>query len=137
MEKIILLLAFLLLPSNSFAGMVVGAEELSIPINEVSDGKAHYYSIDTDGKEIRFFVVRSKDGIIRAAFDACDVCYRSKKGYARQGDFMVCNNCGMRFHSSRINVVKGGCNPSPLERRTEGDKLIISLDTIKSGAMYF
>lgn len=137
MKKIILLLAFLLLPSNSFAGMVVGAEELSIPIDEVNDGKAHYYSIDLDGKEIRFFVVRSKDGIIRAAFDACDVCYRAKKGYAQQGDFMVCNNCGMRFHSTRINVVKGGCNPSPLERRTEGDKLIISLDAVKSGAMYF
>ncbi|HAS88892.1 MAG TPA: DUF2318 domain-containing protein [Desulfovibrio sp.] len=137
MKKIILLLAFLLLPSNSIAGMVVGDEELSIPINEVSDDKAHYYSIDLDGKEIRFFVVRSKDGIIRAAFDACDVCYRSKKGYTQQGDFMVCNNCGMRFHSTRINVVKGGCNPSPLERRTKGGKLIISLDAVKSGAMYF
>ncbi|WP_421900253.1 DUF2318 domain-containing protein [Maridesulfovibrio sp.] len=137
MKKMILLLAFLLLPSNGIAGMEIGSQELSIPINEVNDGQAHYYSIDLDGKEIRFFVVRSKDGIIRAAFDACDVCYRSKKGYSQQGDFMVCNNCGMRFHSTRINVVKGGCNPSPLERKTAGDKLIISLDAVRSGAIYF
>ncbi len=137
MKKMILLLAFMLLPSAGFAGMEIGPQELTIPINEVNDGKAHYYSIDLDGKEIRFFVVRSKDGIIRAAFDACDVCYRSKKGYSQQGDFMVCNNCGMRFHSTRINVVKGGCNPSPLERQTEGDKLVISLDAVRSGAIYF
>ncbi|ACS78750.1 DUF2318 domain-containing protein [Maridesulfovibrio salexigens] len=137
MKKMILLLAFLLLPANGFAGMEIGDKELSIPINEVNDGQAHYYSVNLDGKEIRFFVVRSKDGIIRAAFDACDVCYRSKKGYSQQGDFMVCNNCGMRFHSTRINVVKGGCNPSPLARETKDDKLVISLDAVRSGAMYF
>jgi len=137
MKKLILLLGLLLLPMNSVAGMEVGDKDLTIPLNEVSDGKAHYYAIDLDGKEIRFFVVRSKDGIIRAAFDACDVCYKSKKGYSQQGDFMVCNNCGMRFHSTRINVVKGGCNPSPLQRRTEGENLIISLDAARSGAIYF
>lgn len=117
--------------------MEIGDQELSIPISDVNDGQAHYYSIDMDGKEIRFFVVRSKDGIIRAAFDACDVCYRSNKGYSQQGDFMICNNCGMRFHSTRINVVNGGCNPSPLERETKGDKLVISLEAVRSGAMYF
>ncbi|MFW5501072.1 MULTISPECIES: DUF2318 domain-containing protein [unclassified Maridesulfovibrio] len=137
MKKMILLLAFLLLPANGFAGMEIGDKELSIPISEVNDGQAHYYSVNLDGKEIRYFVVRSKDGIIRAAFDACDVCYRSKKGYSQQGDFMVCNNCGMRFHSTRINVVNGGCNPSPLARETKDDKLVISLDAVRSGAMYF
>ncbi|NDV25453.1 DUF2318 domain-containing protein [Desulfovibrio sp. JC010] len=137
MKEMILLLALMMVPANATAGMEIGPQELSIPVAEVNDGEAHYYSIEMDGKEIRFFVVRSKDGIIRAAFDACDVCYRSKQGYSQQGDFMVCNNCGMRFHSTRINVVKGGCNPSPLERRTEGDKLFISLDAVRSGAKYF
>ncbi|WP_320173099.1 DUF2318 domain-containing protein [Maridesulfovibrio sp.] len=137
MKKMFLLLAFLLLPVNGFTGMKIGDQELNIPISEVNDGQAHYYSIDINGKEIRFFVVRSKDGIIRAAFDACDVCYHSKKGYSQKGDFMICNNCGMRFHSTRINVVNGGCNPSPLEREIKGDKLVISLDAVRSGAMYF
>ena len=137
MKEMILLLALMMVPANTTADMQIGPQELTIPVSEVNDGKAHYFSIDMDGKEIRFFVVRSKDGKIRAAFDACDVCYRSKKGYSQQGDFMVCNNCGMRFHSTRINVVKGGCNPSPLERRTEDDKLIISLDAVRSGAKYF
>ena len=64
--------------------------------------------------------MQSKDGEYRAAFDACDVCYPNKKGYTQQGDLMVCNNCGLQFESTKINEVKGGCNPSPIERTLEG-----------------
>lgn len=110
---------------------------VAIPVDQVNDGKAHYFDYKAKGKEIRFFLVRSADGVIRAAFDACDVCYRSRKGYSQSGDYMVCNNCGMRFHSTRINVVKGGCNPSPLKRERRGDQMIIRAEDILSGARYF
>ncbi len=137
MKKMILTLAFLILPTTVLAGMQLDKDQVSIPLNEVSDGQAHYYSVDVDGMPIKFFVLKSRDGIIRVAFDACDVCYRSRKGYSQDGDFMICNNCGMRFHSTRINVVQGGCNPSPLKRTTEGDNLIIKIDDIRSGKKYF
>lgn len=84
---------------------------VTIPIADVSDGDAHYYVFNKDGFEIKFFLLKSNDGIIRAAFDACDVCFREKKGYSQEGEFMVCNNCGQRFHSSRINEVKGAATP--------------------------
>lgn len=110
---------------------------VKLPISDVSDGKPHYFKLQDNGKEIRFFVLKSSDGVLRAAFDACDVCYRSRKGYSQDGDFMVCNNCGMKFHSSRINVVKGGCNPAPLNRRVEGDNLVIAKKDILPGARFF
>lgn len=110
---------------------------ISIAINQINDGKAHYFETKVNGKSIRFFALKSKDGIIRAAFDACDVCYRSKKGYRQDGDFMICNNCGMKFHSTRINVVKGGCNPSPLRRFNDGKFLHVTIRDIASGAFYF
>ncbi len=109
----------------------------AIPVDQVNDGKAHYFKYMADGKEIRFFLIKSKDGVIRAAFDACDVCYRSRKGYSQSGDYMVCNNCGMRFHSTRINVVKGGCNPSPLRRVKKDGQMLITKQDILSGARYF
>lgn len=137
MKKVILILAFILIPTAALSGMKTQNDNLLIPLAEVNDGKAHYYSIDVDGTEVRFFVLKSKDGVIRAAFDACDVCYRSKKGYSQNGDFMICNNCGMRFHSTRINVLSGGCNPSPLERAIDGDSLIISQDAVRAGKKYF
>jgi uncharacterized membrane protein len=110
---------------------------VNIPISKVNDGKAHYYTVNTGGKEIRFFVLKSNDGVIRAAFDACDVCFPEKKGYRQDGDYMICNNCGQRFHESRINEVKGGCNPSPLNRTTVGDNLVITLSDIQAGSVYF
>jgi uncharacterized membrane protein len=50
---------------------------------------------------------------------------------------MVCNNCGQQFPSVRINEVKGGCNPSPLARSVQGDKLVFKVADIESGSFYF
>lgn len=111
--------------------------EVRIPLSDVSDGDAHYYAYKHDGVEIKFFVVKSRDGVIRAAFDACDVCFPAKKGYSQDGEFMICNNCGRRFHSSQINVVEGGCNPAPLVRREEGGALVIRVEDILPGARFF
>lgn len=111
--------------------------EVHIPLSKVNDGAAHFYSYKTKGKSIQFFVVKSRDGVIRAAFDACDVCFPARKGYSQDGDFMICNNCGRRFHSTRINVVEGGCNPAPLIRHEVGDKLVIRVADILPGGRFF
>ncbi len=110
---------------------------VKIPLDQINDGQAHYFSYESQGKTINFFVVKSNDGTIRAAFDACDVCFPERKGYSQDGDYMICNNCGQKFHSSRINVVKGGCNPAPLRRAVQGRNLVISSADILSGRNYF
>lgn len=110
---------------------------VTIPVGDVDDGQAHFYTYDAGGKDVKFFVMKSRDGIIRAAFDACDVCFGEKKGYSQEGDFMVCNNCGQRFHSSRINEVRGGCNPSPLHRAYDERNVTISVNDLNAGTRYF
>jgi len=110
---------------------------VKIPVSKVSDGNAHYYEFDNNGKPVKFFVLKDNNGTIRAAFDACDVCYPEKKGYRQEGDFMICNNCGQRFHESKINEVRGGCNPAPLERKVNGQNLEIQVADIKKGSFYF
>lgn len=107
------------------------------PLSTFDDYKAHHYTYMHEGRPIEFFVLKSKDGVVRAAFNACDVCFGSKKGYSQDGDYMVCNNCGRRFPADQINVVQGGCNPSPLERAVEGDSLVIQVDAIVAGLGYF
>jgi uncharacterized membrane protein len=111
--------------------------EVRIAAADVSDGKAHYYTYRNGDKTIKFFIVKSSDGVIRAAFDACDVCFSAKKGYSQEGDFMVCNNCGQKFHSNRVNVVEGGCNPAPLKREKIGEQLVIRVADILPGSRYF
>lgn len=110
---------------------------ITILLKDIDDGKAHYYQYKNGDALVKFFVVQSNDGVIRAAFDACDVCFSEKKGYSQDGDFMICNNCGRRFHSSRINVVEGGCNPAPLKRSVVADQLIIEVKDILPGSRYF
>jgi hypothetical protein len=117
---------------------VVGENGLvRLPLATFDDYKAHYYTYMNEGHPIEFFVLKSKDGVVRAAFNACDVCFASKKGYTQDGDYMVCNNCGRRFPADQINVVQGGCNPSPLERTVEGDSLVIQVQDIVTGGAYF
>lgn len=111
--------------------------EIRIDLNKIDDGQAHYFSYASSTGEIPFFVIKSVDGVMRAAFDACDVCYREKKGYRQEGDMMVCNNCNMKFRSDMINQVKGGCNPAPLNRRIEGKQLVITDSDLLNGAWYF
>lgn len=108
-----------------------------IPIDKVNDGKAHYFKVRADdGIMVNFFVVQSGDGVIRAAVDSCDVCYRSGKGYVQEGDVMVCTNCGRKFVTDRINEVRGGCNPAPLAREIQGDNLVISMNDINTNSWY-
>jgi len=99
---------------------------LTIPTKDISD----------DGTKVIFFVLKSSDGVIRAAIDACDVCYRSGKGYVQDGDYMVCTNCGRRFASNRINDVKGGCNPAPLDRKIVANNIMISMADINKNSWY-
>lgn len=110
---------------------------VNINIADVDDGQAHYFTLATNKGDIKFFVVKSIDGVMRAAFDACDVCYRELKGYRQEGDFMVCNNCGQQFRTDLVNEVKGGCNPAPLARQIQTGKVLIAQADIVKGGWYF
>ena len=108
---------------------------IKIPLDEVSKTAAFY---DYDG--IRFFVVKAKDGNVKTAFDACDVCYRSGKGYRQEGDDMICNNCGNYYPISGLgtkNLKGGGCWPGYLPSKTEGDYLVIEKVALESGRYRF
>lgn len=114
------------------------ATQVTLPLAQFSDGQAKFYRYTTaGGRELRFFVMKSADGVVRAAFDTCDVCYRERKGYRQEGDDMVCNNCGRHFKSTDINVLQGGCNPAPIDRVVQGDNVVLSAAALEAGAWYF
>ena len=123
--------------SDGFAAVKSVSGEVRLDLSAFNDGKAHYYKFSGNKGEIKFFVVKSIDGVVRAAFDACDVCFPEKKGYRQEGNFMVCNNCGQRFRTDLVNEVKGGCNPAPLLRKIDGQQLVISEQDINNGSSYF
>lgn len=113
------------------------ADEVRYPLSLFADGQARFFEQKSNQFSIRYFILKSSDGVVRAAFDACDVCWPAGKGYVQDGDEMVCRNCGRRFASVLVNVVQGGCNPAPLNRSVQGDQLVIRVNDIVQGQQYF
>ena len=78
-------LGFFLFPGGESPGITAANSPSGTPIPEkgrftyqvslFDDGKArHFQYADTDSKTtIGYFILKSTDGVIRAAFDACDV----------------------------------------------------------------
>ena len=111
--------------------------KISYPLTQFDDGLARHFDYNSADHTVRYFILKSSDGVIRAAFDACDVCWPAGKGYFQEGDHMVCRNCGRRFASVLVNEVKGGCNPAPLQRTIVGDQLVIQHADLLEGRRYF
>jgi uncharacterized membrane protein len=88
--------------------------DLYIPTDEVSEN-AVFYPVVVDDTNMEVFAVRGPDGTIRTAFNTCQVCFDSGWGYyVQEGDAFVCQNCGNRFRTRDVEIVKGGCNPVPI-----------------------
>ncbi|MHB1012293.1 MAG: Fe-S-containing protein [Desulfobacteria bacterium] len=119
------------------AGVVETADTVKIPLKALDSGKALLLSLEADGRQLYYFALKSPDGAYRSALDACDVCFKSNRGYRQELDQMVCNNCGQKFAGDKIGEVKGGCNPHPLARGIEGQYLVIRKADIVAGKEYF
>ena len=117
------------------AEMIDDGTVIKIPLSGISSNAEFY-----DYQGIEFFVVRASDGSMKTAFNACDVCYRAKKGYRQEGGDMVCNNCGNHYAIDGIgtkNLAGGGCWPGYLESSVEGDYLIIAKSSLDAGRYRF
>lgn len=131
--------AWALLPMMGGQPPVVHSDlgQVSFPAASLAGGQARFYRYAGAGGEIGFFLVQSRDGVIRAAFDSCDVCYKARKGYRQEGDFMVCNNCNQQFRTDLVNETQGGCNPAPLRRELRGNQVVIQATDLEAGKHYF
>ncbi len=125
------------LPSPTVA-TAAQAGEVTHPVSLFADGKARFFEHQTaGGLTLRYFILQSPDGAIRSAFDACDSCWPAGKGYRQDGNEMVCENCRMRFPSTKIMEVKGGCNPAPLKHVLRGGQVVIQVEDLLAGSGYF
>jgi uncharacterized membrane protein len=124
-------------PVTANGPAVIDKTLVVFPTHLFEDGRARHFEYVSGENTIRYFVLKSSDGVLRTAFDACDVCWPAGKGYYQDGDHMVCRNCGRRFASVLVNEVQGGCNPAPLSRKLENDNLVIQIKDIEQGRQYF
>jgi hypothetical protein len=108
-----------------------------LPAATLDDGLAHFFTLMVQGRPVEFFVLKDASGTIRAALNACEVCYPAKRGYHQEGNEMICNNCGRRFPINQIGLVHGGCNPAPLSPSVEGGTVVIQESELVDGLRLF
>ena len=103
--------------------------------------RAKFYPYTLDGIKMELLAVKATDGTIRTALNTCQICYRSGRGYyVQSGDYLVCQNCGNRFHINQVEVIKGGCNPIPVikeDKQDAGDYIVVTESFMASSKEYF
>jgi len=88
--------------------------DLVIQITDITEN-ALFYPVDIDGMRMEVLAVKAPDGTVRTAFNTCQVCYSSGRGYfVQEGTVLVCQNCGKRYRMSQVERQAGGCNPVPI-----------------------
>ena len=115
-------------------------EILDIPLEELS-AAARFYPVEVNGTQMEIIALEDTSGEIRTAFNTCQICYLSGRGYYEQdGSVLVCQNCGSQFTVDQVGVQAGGCNPWPIlpeDRTVTGETLSISYDTLDEATQIF
>lgn len=108
--------------------------ELRIPLDDLDRTRLRKFAYASGGVAVRFFVLKAGDGRAAAAFDACAVC--GPIGYRLDGENVICINCGAPIFIGGIGQ-GGGCNPIPLEFRTEGAEVVVRVADLERGQALF
>jgi hypothetical protein len=112
---------------------------ITISLSDITRQGKYYTYTSGNNIEIKYFALMDKEGKPHIAIDACDVCYRSKKGYALQGDQAICRNCGNSYPVAAIGTENkyGGCWPSYLPVEIVGNELRIPVEGLKEKEFMF
>jgi len=119
---------------------VTADRDLVIQISDITEN-ALFFPVDIDGVRMEVLAVKAPDGSIRTAFNTCQVCYASGRGYFVQtGTLLVCQNCGNRYRMSQVERQAGGCNPVPIfpvNKTVTADTITISREYLGQARAIF
>lgn len=135
-------LAIIIFTSFGFLTNVEAQNVIKHDLSAVTTTAEHYtwdyYLSSTMKKVIEYFVVKDDMGTVKTAFNACDVCYNSHKGYKQVGNQMQCQNCGNKYLISKLGTSgTGGCWPGYIPNEIDGDEVVITEEDLIKGAYYF
>lgn len=145
LAALILVAVLLLNPGTPAAptdaeGKVQDDGNLRIQVKDITE-QAAFYPVTVDGVKMEVLAVKAPDGTIRTAFNTCQVCYDSGRGYyVQEGNVLVCQNCGNRFRTSDVEKVKGGCNPLPImpeDKTVDETTITIPVEVLRQAKEFF
>ncbi len=112
--------------------------QVILDLADLSPGDLRFYRfLNTGNQEVKFFVGRDRNSQFQVAFDANQICYKAKRGYRHQDEWVVCNKCDKAFRVAGVNDGGGGCMPVPLAHTVAGNQLVLKESDILTGWRYF
>ena len=100
---------------------------VSIPTATVADGRLHFFTVESEGTQIRFLIIRKPGGDYATALDACAIC--GPAGYRQDGQNVICRNCGAPIYIPTIGQ-SGGCNPIGFASKVEGSQIVFTVAAV-------
>jgi uncharacterized membrane protein len=114
------------------------AGAVRVDLAGLGPGEVRFYRfLNRGNQEVMFFVGRDEGGQVQVAFDANEICFKRKRGYAAQDGWLVCRVCDKAFRLSEVNAGGGGCKPIPLAHRVEGGAVVLAEADVLQGWRYF
>lgn len=107
---------------------------VTLPVSKLADGQLHRLGFQSGNKVVRFLVMKTADGKIQTALDACEIC--GSFGYVQEDKNLVCLNCAAGINPLTISA-GGGCNPIPLPSEVTNEVVRIAAGELKKAARLF
>ena len=145
---VLIFVAGILVADLAYEGRLGGAQyervtpgpdgKMTIDLSGLKPRQVRFYRfLNRSNQEVKFFVGRDSEGTVQVAFDANEICFKTKRGYRHEGDWVVCNKCDKSFRLAEVNAGGGGCKPVPIAHRLEGDRLVLAEANVLQGWRLF
>jgi uncharacterized membrane protein len=109
-----------------------------ISVADLEPAEVRFYRfLNPANQEVNFFIGRDEEGALAVAFDANEICAKTKRGYRAEGAWVVCNKCDKSFRLAEVNAGGGGCKPVPLPFVERAGEVILTEGDILTGWRLF
>ena len=118
--------------------VVADGDSVKLPLKEVDDGNVHFYTYKHEGKNVNFLVRTDAKGRLHTHFDACYSCYKYKRGFRVEGNYILCIACSLKYSLDEdFWDFIGPCAPINLRSKVKGDYLVIEVSRLEKGKRLF
>lgn len=107
---------------------------VTLPLSKLADGQLHRLGFLSGNKVVRFLAMKTADGKIQTALDACEIC--GSFGYVQEGKNLVCLNCAAEINPLTMGA-GGGCNPIPLPSEVTNNVARVAVSELEKAAHLF
>jgi high-affinity iron transporter len=110
------------------AALAVSGAGVDFDAATLSDGRMHFYEVETAAGRARFFALDA-GGEIHTCLDACEIC--GPIGYFLDGSAVICRNCVSPIALGSLDR-GGGCNPVPVAHRLDSGRVRIDVAALEA-----